>query len=137
MKTKTVYKVLRRSGGRLLSSNIAVPGWETEYQPGQPTYPPPLSYLYAFDSLAGARQFARAMNARVIKSLPGVEYEVWQAEAEVVDQKPRRIHWPDTPPILRAFWANQDFPLRAENYPSAPPGTVWCRFVTIQFKLKE
>jgi hypothetical protein len=129
----TVYKIIRGvldENGQYTRTSMMMSGdLEVEYRPGEritgkDIYGHP-TFLYAFRDLRSLTEFIE-LNAPLMP----LEYsiEVWRAKAGVSRRKPliaAGLH-------LGEFWKMVHSRMRKDLQFSAPEGTVWCTWISLE-----
>jgi hypothetical protein len=124
-----VFKVLHRGpDGKLCSAIMDLPGWKAEYRVGIKTVPKAGTLLYASPDLDTA--IAIAQNYFDIRKL-----EVWEAEAETVDEIPF-FSLDHTEKAIEEFWQRkQAGDIRRMGRACDDHSMVWCKWIRLVSKV--
>jgi hypothetical protein len=122
-----VFKVLHRGpDGKLYSAIIDLPRWKTEYKVGIKTVPQAGTLLYASPDLDAAVTIAQ--NYFDIRKL-----EVWEAEAETVDETPF-FSLDHTEKAIEEFWQRKQAGIEMSRT-CDDHSTVWCKWIRLVNKV--
>jgi len=106
--SKIVYKCVRHKAGHYISALTTSLFWQVEYVPGEWVEAPRDSYIFAFDTLHNATDFALRQQTLL---------EVWQAEAEDARRAWPLLLVPQEETAFSIFWslAQSGAPARADD----------------------